>query len=368
MKKNNHEVIKQAQINAIKIILTGGGTLGSVTPLLAIADELLTAEPNKFSLFWLGTSQGVERQLTANYPIKYQAIAAGKLRRYFSLRNLIDVFALVIGFWQALFILIKHKPKLVISAGSFVSVPVVWAAKLLGIKSLIHQQDIRPGLANKLMAPCASVITVAFEKSLADYGAKALWVGNPVRKEFKDYKNLVNNKIDLPTILVLGGGTGSEKINFLIRDNLATLTTVCKLIHITGKHDRKPLLNNKIINNYQCYDLLDTAHTAQAMGQADLVIARAGLGTLSELAYLGKPSVIIPIPESHQEDNAQYFADSKAIFLLKQDELIDKIFLSTVRDLIYNEPLRKNLAHNMSLAMKQGANEVLRDLIIKLVN
>jgi len=356
-----------------RIVLTGGGTLGSVTPLLAIADELLALDNDQFSLMWIGTSLGVERNMTSDYPLIYKSILAGKLRRYFSLRNLTDIFSLFIAFWQALFILLSFRPKLIISAGSFVSVPVVWAAKLLGIKILIHQQDIRPGLANKLMAPCASIITVAFEKNLADYGKKAIWIGNPVRKEFKKYKEEetrhgASPHDNLPTVLILGGGTGSETINSLIIKNLAELTKFCKIIHITGKHGIKPCLDNSLNKNYYSYDLLTAANTAEAMNKADLVIARAGLGTLTELAYLGKPAIIIPMPKTHQEDNANYFEKLKAIYLLNQENLTDEIFVKTIKDLILDKNKLQELSIEINLSMKKEANIAMLEVIEKLIN
>ena len=165
------------QIKPYKILLTGGGTGGSVAPLLAIAESLTMQD-----FLWLGTKSGPERKMVEEAGIKFKAISGGKLRRYFSFKNLGDIFKIKLGFFQSLFIMLKWRPNLVMSAGSFISVPVVYAAWLLRVPALIHQQDVKAGLANKLMAPFSKVITVAFEKSLADYGKKAIWIGNPVRQ------------------------------------------------------------------------------------------------------------------------------------------------------------------------------------------
>ncbi|MBU4014724.1 glycosyltransferase, partial [Patescibacteria group bacterium] len=170
------------QKNIKKILLTGGGTGGSVAPLLAISDVgCRMSDVGKFKFTWIGTRNGVEKQMVQKENIKFISIASGKFRRYFSIKNFIDLFKIIFAFFQSLAILIKEKPALVMSAGSFVSVPVVWAAWLLRVPVLIHQQDVRHGLANKLMAPFANVITVTFEKSLADYGKKAVWTGNPAQ-------------------------------------------------------------------------------------------------------------------------------------------------------------------------------------------
>jgi UDP-N-acetylglucosamine--N-acetylmuramyl-(pentapeptide) pyrophosphoryl-undecaprenol N-acetylglucosamine transferase len=209
--------MNQSENNKQRIVLSGGGTGGSVTPLLAIAESLMEKFPERFEFHWVGTATGIERRMTDSYSFTYHAIAAGKLRRYFSGQNFIDIINIIAGFFQSLNILIKLKPSLVISAGGFVTVPLAWAAKLLDIQVLIHQQDIRPGLANKLMAPCATTITTAFEKSLLDYGEKARWIGNPIRSAFK---NLSPKETESNQILVLGGGTGSESLYRFVKNNI----------------------------------------------------------------------------------------------------------------------------------------------------
>ncbi len=351
--------MNQLENNKERIILSGGGTGGSVTPLLAIGESLKEAFPDRFEFHWVGTDTGIERRMTDSYPFVYHAIAAGKLRRYFSAQNFIDIINIIAGFFQSLNILIKLKPSLVISAGGFVSVPLAWAAKLLDIKVLVHQQDIRPGLANKLMSPCASLITTVFEKSLLDYGEKARWIGNPIRSAFK---NLSLNTTQSNQILVLGGGTGSESLNRFVKNNIEKILEFAKVVHITGKHDVKSQLKNDL-PGYQSYDLLDTVHVAKAINDADLVVTRAGLGTLSELSYLGKATIIIPIPHSHQEDNARYFSAHDAAFVLDQEYLNDEVFVAGLKKLILNMDERIKLATNMKQAMKQGANEEIVKLI-----
>ncbi len=343
----------------IKIILSGGGTGGSVTPLLAIAETL----GDDYYFTWIGTNNGIERQMTEGYPFVYIPIPAGKLRRYFSFHNLLDIFNIISGLVQCLFILKKEKPDLIISAGGFVSVPVAWAAKLLNIKVIIHQQDIRPGLANRLMAPCASIITTAFEKSVEDYGKKAVWIGNPIRSIFLSVKARENKR---PCILILGGGTGSESINRLVQESIEGIVTFAEVVHITGKHNAKSRLT-KDVGSYQSYDLLDNTHIAQAMAKADIVVTRAGLGTLSELSFLGKPSVIIPIPDSHQEDNADYFFEHQAAIVLNQKTLNSEIFISTLKELCTSQARREELASNIKKAMKQGANEAMKQIINRLI-
>jgi len=352
-----------------KILLTGGGTAGSVSPLLAVAEEL-KREENKFDFFWLGTKYGPEQIMVEEAGIKFKAISGGKWRRYFSWQNLIDIFKIKFGFWQALVILLKSRPDLVISAGSFVSVPVVWAAWLLGVKVLVHQQDTRPGLANRLMAPFTQVITVCFESSLKDYGKKAVWIGNPTRitnyeLRITNYKKYNLNE-NLPVILVIGGGTGAQSINQLVWQSLSELTKFCQIIHLVGK-DKRIKNQESRIKNYNVYEFLDVGQMAEAYRLADIVVSRCGLGTLSELSYLGKPSIIIPIPDSHQEDNAAIFSQNQAAIVLQQQDLSGNKFVREIKNLVSNKALQEKLSKNINQVMKRGANEAMVEIIWKIL-
>lgn len=352
-------------LNATKnnIILSGGGTGGSVTPLIALAEEMELRHPGTYAFHWIGTDSGIERRLTSAYPFVYHSIAAGKLRRYFSVQNFLDWINIVIGFFQSLVLLHSLKPRIVMSAGGFVSVPLIWAARLMDVPVLVHQQDFRPGLANKLMAPFATAITTVFEKSVSDYGAKAQWIGNPMRQQIKAARGEAHSK---PCLLVLGGGTGSQSINELITANLKDLLEFVDVVHITGKHNVRSALREDL-PGYQSYDLLDGFHMAKAMVNADMVLTRAGLGTLSELSYLGKTTIIIPIPDSHQEDNANYFSEHKAAIVLNQKSLNNEVFVSLLRDLSSNQIKREELSHNIKQVMKQDANETMMEIVDKLL-
>jgi len=356
-----------------KILLTGGGTGGSVTPLLAIYDELnnppnpLYQGGDKFDFLWLGTKFGPEKEMVEKAGIKFKAISGGKWRRYFSLENFVDIVKIKLGFFQALFIILKWHPDLVISAGSFISVPVVWAAWVLRVPILIHQQDIIAGLANKLMAPFAKTITVTFEKSLADYGKRAVWIGNPIRQSLKveSQKSKVENN-EMPVVLIIGGGTGAIAINKIVEDSLSGLIKFCQVIHITGK-EKSALSNEVKITNYEKYEFLSVNKMAEALNTADLVVTRAGLGFLSELSYLGKPTVIIPIPDSHQEDNAAFFRNKKAAITVKQKYLTAENFTHMIKDLLSDKNNLERLSVNMGQAMKRGANQEMVKIIKSLL-
>ncbi|MFH1662143.1 MAG: undecaprenyldiphospho-muramoylpentapeptide beta-N-acetylglucosaminyltransferase [Candidatus Falkowbacteria bacterium] len=356
----------------VKILLTGGGTGGSVTPLLAIIDKINIQYPIS-NILWLGTKNGPEKNMLKNYKnIKFKYIFSGKLRRYFSFRNFIDPFFIILGFFQSLAIMLIWRPNLVMSAGSFVSVPVVWASWILRVPVLIHQQDARPGLANKLMAPFAKVITVTFEKSLRDYGNKAVWLGNFIRKEFNDYKISKNDAIkklglnnNKPIILVIGGGTGASVINKLIEKNLSSLTKFCQILHIVGKNKKSDI---KYENNYHPFEFMHIDGLIKMYTASDIVISRAGMGSLTELSYLGKSSILIPMPNSHQEDNARIFKEKNAAIVLDQKKLTPEKLTNEIKKLLDNKMLRDKLSNNIKTVIKKGAWERIIKIIEKLTN
>jgi len=354
--------------NNKKIMLTGGGTAGSVTPLLVIAQRL-QAEGG-FEFLFVGTKNGIEKEMVAGAKIFYTPIKYGKLRRYFSIKNFSDLFKIFIAFWQSIFLIIKYQPDLILSAGSFVSVPVIWAGWVLRRKILIHQQDIRPGLANKLMAPFADVITVTFEKSLLDYGEKAIWTGNPSQLSFKnnllsteEIKNIFKLKNNLPIILITGGGTGAEAINKLVAESLDELTKFSQIIHTTGK-------GKKIFSeteNYHQFEFLPIEEMTEALRISSLVVSRAGLGTLTEIASAKKPVIIIPMPDSHQEDNANYFAEKGGVIYLDQKKLNKKNFVDNIKSILTDQALKDKLSRNFSLVFKQNAEEEITKVIKKII-
>jgi len=356
----------------MKILLTGGGTAGSVIPLLAIATELKKQKPETEFIF-IGTKKGEpEKKILENYDIPLKSIYSGKFRRYFDLRNITDIFLIIAGFFQALQLILKYKPDVILGAGGYVQLPVIWAAWVLRKKILIHQQDVRPSLANVLTYNFANRITVTFEKSLARFPAsKTVWTGNPVRPEILEGNKdrgyyLFNLKKGKQTILIVGGGTGAWSLNKIVYEALPQLLSFCQIIHSTGrgkgldiktwfpKADEK--LQNLLSENYHQFEFIKE-EMKDALAVADLVITRAGLAALTELSILGKPLIIIPLPESHQEENADYFEEKNAAAVIHQANLSPSILVNKIKYLSDNQDLSTKLSENIKKMIKQEAAE-----------
>lgn len=347
----------------MKIIFSGGGTLGSVSPLLAIYEEIKKQHPEA-EFLWLGTRKGPEEKLIAEYKIPLKKIFSGKLRRYFSPHNFTDPFLVILGSLQSFLIILKFKPDWVVSAGGFVAVPVSLAAKVLGKKILIHQQDILPGLANKIIAPWARAITVSFGKSLNDFPkGKTVLTGNPVRLAVMTGTKEEGLKVfgllpNLPVVLIIGGGTGALDLNVLVRDGLNELLSFCQIIHLTGGKAKADIARP----GYLPFEFL-TGQLKNAYAAADLVVSRAGLGALTELAALKKPVLVIPLP-GHQENNVLEFFKKNAVALLPQKDLTGQKFAEAVKILLSDKIELDNLSRNISKIMPEGAAGKIVDLII----
>lgn len=357
----------------MKIILSGGGTLGSVMPLIAVAKYLKTMEP-EVEFLWLGTKNGPEKKIVEESGIRFSPIFSGKFRRYMSWQNILDLFLIKLAVWQSFFIIIKEKPNLVVSAGGFVAAPVVWASWLWGAPVIIHQQDFRAGLANKLCAPFAKKITVAFEKSLEDYPKKkTVWIGNPARKlsclaeKARKFFDVNKNK---PVILILGGGTGAAGINKLILESLEKILKFAQVIHLTGSARTVLAGKNKDgpCIGYHAYEFL-TKEMACAYAVADVVISRAGMGVLTELASLGKPAILIPLA-GHQEENAKYFVDKSAAIVLKERGLASEKLAEEIEKLIKDKKIQNKLSENIKKVFPvppEKSAEKIADIILGIV-
>lgn len=350
-----------------KILLSGGGTMGSVSPLLAVAAELQKRDPSMEFLF-VGTQGGPEKETVESYKIPFRAIASGKLRRYADPRNFSDPFRILKGFFQARKIIKEFKPDAVMVAGAYVGVPLAWAAKFRGVPVLVHQQDIETGLANKLMANAAKKITVSFDVSLRDFPAdKVVLTGNPLREEFYECDKEASREFfhlrdDQPVVLITGGGTGSKNINDWTIQALPKIVKFAQVIHTTGSGKSKQYESE----NYHQYEFLKH-EMPEALCVADLVVCRAGLSTLTELAMCGKPAVIIPMLATHQEHNAAYYRSRGAAVVLSEASLNAEVLAGTLRDLLSNKEKLASLSENIKKIMPADGAARVADVLIGII-
>ena len=334
------------------IVLTGGGTLGSVTPLLALA-ERWRKHDRAVKFIWIGTSAGPERAVVAAAHIEFFSVSSGKLPRYFSKKMLTAPFETIYGIVQSVRLLSRIKPDMVISAGSFVGVPVVLAAYLKKIPIAIHQQDKRRGLANKIIWPLAALRTSVWSEP------RAKTIGNFVRTKIvsADGEKFIkrhNMKADQSIIVIIGGGTGAVELNRAIVTALPDLTSLGFVVHITGIGKTLPVSSK----NY-----LQMAFANEEMGEilasASVVISRAGMGTLSELAQLKKAAIIVPIPSSHQEDNADELAKHRAAIVIKGHPRAEMI-IKKVEELLVDAVTRRQIGEALSKLIPEASDEFIR--------
>jgi len=361
---------------SIKILLAGGGSGGPVAPLLAVAEALKKLQP-KAEFLLVGSKNGPEEQMAKNAGIEFRAIPAGKWRRYFSLKNLAAPFFTIAGIIAAYRILKKFKPECVFGAGSYVQVPIIWTAFFLRIPCVIHQQDIQISFANRLCEPFVKKITVCFEKSITDFTSnfnffysksksKIIQTGNPFREELKHktrtqaLKNL-NLRSDIPVLLVLGGGTGSDFINKLVVNCLPELSRTVQIIHSWGVRNPKIIAHD----NYCPFEFI--ADMASAYAASDIVLSRAGLSTLTELSNLAKISIIIAMPGTHQEYNASLLHELNAAICFDQKDVSPKGIVAVIRKLLFKSDLQKDLAKNISRIMPKNAGEKIAKIIIDVI-
>lgn len=339
-----------------KILFVGGGTLGSVSPLLAIKHDL-KKKVEDVCFVWVGTKNGPEKELI---DFKYYSLPEAKLRRYLDIKNVLLPILLIFSFIKSAVIIVKEKPDLIIGAGSYLEVPVIIASKLFGIKSLIHQQDIIPSLANKIAENSADAITVTFKESLNDFSlSKTTLTGNPVRKYLFE-----NGWEEKNLILVMGGGTGSEFINNLTAQNINELVRLAEVAHVTGKNKAKKIDSDK----YRQFKFIGD-EIGYWLQRARIVICRAGLSTLTELAYLKKAAIVIPLPDSHQEHNAQYLREHNAAVVLREESTDSNTFVGEIKKLMKNESAsrRMEIGENLNKLFNSLANEKMIKIIESLL-
>lgn len=358
----------------MRIIFSGGGTLGPVTPLLALYETIKARYPEA-SFLWIGTKQGPERVLIEKAGIRFKTLNAGKFRRYLSLWNISDVFHIIVGFFKSLKIIWKENPDFCVSAGGYVSVPLHWAAFFLGIPTWIHQQDLKIGLANRLMAPVARVVSTAFQKQLTEFPKKKVrWLGNPVRRELLEGTRSSALKrfglrSDMPVIFVTGGGTGSLKVNQLMVEALPHLKHVCQILHLSGLERPQELVQRagRLFSDfYHAYQFF-TEEMKDAYAVADVVISRGGFGSLTEIAALGKAAIVIPKP-GHQVLNVDFLERSEAILYLDERVADALSLVALIKEILEDRILRSKLERNLQKILPRAREKDTLEIVTYCTN
>lgn len=326
-----------------RIILTGGGTAGHVTPNLALLPKLKDAG---FDIRYIGSYSGIEKELIEQAGIPYDGISSGKLRRYFDLKNLTDPFRVIKGFWEADALLKKYRPDAIFSKGGFVSVPVVLAAKKRKIPAILHESDITPGLANKLCMGSASYICCNFPETV-NYlpKAKAVLTGCPIRQELLNGNRIAGLKLtgfsaSKPVLLVIGGSLGSVRVNQAVRAILPELLEKFQVIHLCGRGNLEPSLNRTA--GYVQYEYMGKP-LSDLYAATDIVISRAGANAICELLALKKPALLIPLSSQASRGdqilNARSFQNQGFSEVLEEENLSSSSLMEGVQKLYSNRSL-----------------------------
>ena len=371
----------------MKIVFTGGGTGGHFYPIIAVAEAIHGLEKERKLLepemYFFGPDVFDERALYEN-GITFVKTPAGKMRKYFSPLNFLDVFQTAYGVVQTIFTLYRVFPDVVFSKGGYGSIPTVLAAKFLRIPVIAHDSDAVPGRATLLAAPFAEKIAISYADALQYFPdklkPKVALTGNPVRKDLvsparegaAEFMELEKN---VPVILILGGSLGAEALNNTVLEALPDLVAHYQVIHQTGQTHfesvsqtaRIALEKNEKRYRYKPYGYLNPLAMKMAAGAADVVVSRAGSGAIAEIASWGKASILIPIPEEvsrDQRSNAFAYAHAGATMILEQGNLTPHLLVAEIERLFTNPKARTNLAEAAAKFAKKDAAKVIANALI----
>jgi len=323
-----------------RIVLTGGGTAGHVTPHLSLIPRLAAAG---YEIHYIGTANGIEREMIGKLPgVTYHVVKSGKLRRYFSLQNFTDPFRVLHGALTSVRLMRSLKPDVCFSKGGFVSVPVVIGARLAGVPTVCHESDLTPGLANRISAKFVSCVATTFEDCACALGDKAVTTGTPLRPALfcgSREKGLAMAGFagDKPVLLMTGGSQGAQSVNRCLRDCLPELLPQMDVLHLCGRGNLDAALDG--LAGYCQVEFLED-EMADALAAADIVLSRAGSNTLSELLALNKPMLLVPYPLSasrgDQIKNAKCYEKRGLARVLLQEDMnrqsMTEALLALLRD------------------------------------
>ena len=346
-----------------KIVFTGGGTAGHVTPNIALFPFL---EKEGYESYYIGSYNGIEKRLIEDFNVPYYGISTGKLRRYFDLKNLSDPFRVIKGYAQALKILKELKPDIVFSKGGFVSVPVIRAAAALKIPCIIHESDMTPGLANKLCIPVATKVCCNFPETTKYVpSGKAILTGSPIRSELTTGSKLAALELcgftaNKPVVMVIGGSQGASSVNVMVREALPKLLEDFQVVHICGKDKVDNLMLT--VPGYKQFEYLKS-DLKDVFAMADVVVSRAGANAICELLALKKPNLLIPLQVGSRGDqilNAKSFEEQGFSMVVREDFTDCDILTEKIYELYEN---RQMYIDKMSESGQMNSIETIVNLI-----
>ncbi|MDD4082389.1 MAG: UDP-N-acetylglucosamine--N-acetylmuramyl-(pentapeptide) pyrophosphoryl-undecaprenol N-acetylglucosamine transferase [Sphaerochaetaceae bacterium] len=352
----------------MKVGMTGGGTLGHILPALSVYSEL----PPETDVFWIGRNNVAERKIIEDKKIAFYPVCSGKFRRYFSLKNFIDFFKIIISFFQSRKILKTEQPSVLFSKGGFVSVPVAFAAFSLKIPVITHESDTTIGLATRLIAKRASLICTAYESSakvLSRVNQALIVTGNPVRKELfngNGKKWRMENKIgeNEKLVVVLGGSQGAQKINEAIRKDFPSIKDKCHLILQTGKGKKD---SNFHCENYQEVEFFEDDY-ADVLNASDIVVSRSGAGAISDLKALRKTMILVPL--GLEASRGDQILNAKKLMEANEAIVVDdySLIVENINTLLQDSALAGNLSKAIEKEKITDAGKTIASLIMKVGN
>ena len=360
-----------------RVIISGGGTGGHIFPAISIANALLRIDPETEILF-VGAEGRMEMEKVPAAGYKITGLPVAGLYRNITLKNIAVILKLFKSLRIARRVIKEFKPDVVVGVGGYASGPVLRQAGRMGIPTLIQEQNSYAGVTNKLLAKRASVICVAYDGMEKYFPAeKIIKTGNPVRQNFDDLREIRNEAIsffglkpEYPVVLILGGSLGAGSINKSLADNIGKLRdSDCQWLWQTGKHyfeNVNALVSLSFSGNISVYDFINRMDYAYAA--ADIIVSRAGAGTISELCLVGKPAILIPSPnvaEDHQTKNARALADRDAAVLITDKQAVNDLVCEAVR-LVADVNKRATLSENIIRMADRDADIRIAEEVLKL--
>ena len=370
----------------MRVLVSGGGTGGHIYPALAIATSLRTKY--NAEILFLGSDDGLERELVPAAGFRLATVKAGKLRRYVSPKTITGVMRVPLGMIQAISIVRKFRPDVAFTSGGYVAVPAALASRMNGVPLLMHQQDVPPNLSNRLAAPLATRISVAFAGSLPYFPArKTLLLGNPVRQIMLDVRETppqaarteLGLDAGLPLLLVTGGSQGARHLNQAVCQALPGLLAHCQVLQISGKelyHETRVQADSLLAGQDEAlrrrYRLVAYLNQEMplALQAADLVLCRSGASTLTELALLGKPGVLVPLSPSvggpAQQENAAMFERKQAASVIADDDFEPGILVERVLSIFASKAQIATMSQAARTFAKPDATQDITEELVRI--